>query len=165
MKISRFRITLAFFLAPLLPAYLLNGLTLDSGYGLLTLVMVYVPVLIIGTPIFLQLKNRNGLKLVPIIFAGLVVGALFGAVLSFWDVPSNMSVAGESLVYDGNLRPAAILFFLKGIGQLALLGLVTAFLWWLIGVAPYNKAQNSTPNSTLFGSLRALRSGAGYPYR
>jgi len=140
---NRTRIILAFLLAPLFPVVFFT-LPLVNDAWVFASVVSYSITLFFGLPIYFHLKKKNGLKFIPIVFGAFVIGIFIGLLLLFIESPDNMTLNGTVMIKNGAYTLSGIFHECISILLFGTLGLVTGAIWWLIGIATYNKSSNLT---------------------
>ena len=129
----------AFMLAPLAPLALhaspasaFNPIAFLQG-----LPWAYALALAAGLPVWLLLRALRREQILPVSFLGTLSITLVGTAYQAWDLRRAVWVrqGRDDLVIDGQFTPEGLVALAQQAGQLAWLGLLGAFLWWLIARA------------------------------
>ena len=130
MRVNPLRVILAFIIVPLFPAALVMPPVRDENIWLLTFGVSYLVFLLFGLPLYFMLKAKDGLRAAPVAFGGVIVGGIVGIIFAVMTLSSNEEF--------GLLDAATILAIF------VVLGVVTAFIWWVIAIWSYNKSPQPT---------------------
>lgn len=129
----------AFILAPLAPLALhaspasaFNPIAFLQG-----LPWTYALAVAAGVPAWLLLRTLHREQILPVSLCGTLSITLVGTAYQAWDLRRAVWVrqGRNDLVIDGQFTPDGLAALAQHAAQLAWLGLLGAFLWWLIARA------------------------------
>jgi hypothetical protein len=147
---------LAFCIAPLVAAFVYGAFTpayagLQNIYdrvfrtGMTYLLFgAYPSTLLIGIPAFLFLRTRLKVSLLNIALAGAFVATLPWLVLGLIATPNYSYDDGHVTAVDGHKTFWGWMDLAAGLGQVAAMGLLGGFVFWLIVAPPLRRPASSS---------------------
>ncbi|CAH1678178.1 IncF plasmid conjugative transfer protein TraG [Hyphomicrobiales bacterium] len=134
------RIFVAFLFAPVLPAVVMGfilssvfqGMTLLYGFGVSLIVGGYIPMLVVGIPIYQGLKRRISPKLLTCAAAGGAVASCPLLVLLLMGAPHSATVGDVATARNGVTTLGGWALAMPYLGGVFALGAIGGFVFWAI---------------------------------